>query len=323
MPPSSLRDQNLRELVAVGSRSVHAGLVGHQPGGVGDRAHLDHGFGAVDELDQHARVHVAAFRFRAVIVRHGVVVERVVLALAGRDDGVAERGGELDQLHAARRLVAGADRIDDAEPVGLPLQVGADGDVGLDIHHHQMLAVLHRHQVEIGGDARLARRVDDHVDQRVGDQQFIRGDGDLPALDRRGDLGGAVRLARHGLVAIGYADRLAGGMRTAGRDRAYFDAAHQHALRHQIGAHFTGADDADPHRPAFVGASGEIPGKSGQGDIGHQAFQKQGRSSPPDRDAAAGFVNQPGQPARGFCSCEQRLRRIPLSNGVYTRAVFE
>ena len=51
------------------------------------------------------------------------------------------------------------------------LEIGADGDVGLDIHHHQMLAVLHRHQVEVGGDAGLAGGVDDDVDQRVGDQQ--------------------------------------------------------------------------------------------------------------------------------------------------------
>ena len=80
---------------------------------------------------------------------------------------VAERGGELDQLHAGRRLVAGADRIDDAEPVGLLLEVGADGDVGLDVHHHEVLAVLHRHQVEVGGDAGLAGGVDDDVDQRV------------------------------------------------------------------------------------------------------------------------------------------------------------
>ena len=100
MPPSSLRDQHLGHVVAVGLGAVHARHVGHEAGGVGDGAHLDHGLGAIDELDQHARVHVAARRFLAIVVGHGVVVERVVLALAGGDDAVAERRGELDQLHA-------------------------------------------------------------------------------------------------------------------------------------------------------------------------------------------------------------------------------
>ena len=47
--------------------------------------------------------------FLAIVVGDGVAVEGVVLALAGGDDAVAERRGELDQLHAGAGLVAGAD----------------------------------------------------------------------------------------------------------------------------------------------------------------------------------------------------------------------
>jgi hypothetical protein len=122
------------------------------------------------------------------------VVQRIVLALAGRDDGVTERGGELDQLHAGGRLVAGADRIDNAEPIGLLLQEGADRHVGLDVHHDQVLAVLHRHQVEIRRHSGLSGGVDDDVDQRVGDQQLVGSDGDLPRLDRGGQLRGGAGL---------------------------------------------------------------------------------------------------------------------------------
>ena len=57
-----LGDQHLDHLVAVGVGAVHAGHVGDEAGGVGDGGHLDHGLGAIDELDQHARVHVPARR---------------------------------------------------------------------------------------------------------------------------------------------------------------------------------------------------------------------------------------------------------------------
>ena len=88
-----------------------------------------------------------------VVVGRRVDVERIVLALAGGDDRIAQAATKLIELHAVElRLVAGAERVDDAQPVGLALQVGADGDVGLDVHHHEVLAVLH------GARARSRRR---------------------------------------------------------------------------------------------------------------------------------------------------------------------
>ena len=109
----------------------------------------------------------AASGFFLVIVGYRIDVERVVLALAGGNDRMAHGRDELDQLHARGRLIAGAERIGDAEPVGLALQIGADGHVGLDIHHHQMLAVLHRFQADLGPDRRHPGRIDDHIDQIV------------------------------------------------------------------------------------------------------------------------------------------------------------
>ena len=38
-----LRHQNLGQFAKRRGRAMHAGLVGHQPGCVGDRRHLDHG----------------------------------------------------------------------------------------------------------------------------------------------------------------------------------------------------------------------------------------------------------------------------------------
>ncbi len=57
-----LGDQHLGHVVAVGLGAVHAGHIGHEARGIGDARHLDHGLGTVDELDQHARVHVPARR---------------------------------------------------------------------------------------------------------------------------------------------------------------------------------------------------------------------------------------------------------------------
>ncbi len=59
------------------------------------------------------------------------------------------------------------------------------------------------------------------------------------------------------------------GVRATGRDGADLDAAHQHALGDEVGAHFARADDADADRTALVGASGEVAGKAGESDIGH------------------------------------------------------
>ena len=188
---------------------MHARPVRHQPGGIGDRRHLHHGLRAVDELDQHAHIHVTAGGLLLVIVGNGIDVERVVLALAGGDDRMAHGRDELDQLHAGRGFIARSQRIGDAEPVGLALQIGADGHVRLDIHHHQMLAVLHGPKADLRADRRHAGRIDDHVDQSVLEDEIgIIGDRDLARLHRRGQRRGIGDFARMAFLPVGDVDRL-------------------------------------------------------------------------------------------------------------------
>ena len=114
-----------------------------------------------------------------------VDVERIVLALAGGNDGVAEAGDEIDEFHGGGGLIACTQRIDDAKALGLSLQIGADGDVGLDVHHHQMLAVFHGGEADFGADCRLAGGIDHDVDLiRGADQLRILGDRRLAAIER-------------------------------------------------------------------------------------------------------------------------------------------
>jgi hypothetical protein len=155
----------------------------------------------------------------------------VVVLARTRNDGVAERGHQLInsiQLEGSSQR----HRIHDAKPVGFLLEERADRHVGLDVHHHEMLAVLHRHQIKIRRNARLTGRIDHHVDQRVGDQQLVRRDRDPAAFDGLGDFGSGFSFACLCLVAIGNPDRIAGGMRPPCRDGRDFDPPHEHA-RHQ------------------------------------------------------------------------------------------
>ena len=96
------------------------GMSGTRPVALAIGDHLDHGLRAVDEFDQHARVHVARPRLGLIGLGHGIDLQRVVLALAGGDDLEAEALSEADELERGRRLVARRARVDDARRVAPP-----------------------------------------------------------------------------------------------------------------------------------------------------------------------------------------------------------
>jgi hypothetical protein len=57
-----LQREGLREAVTIGVGPVHAADIGNEARGVGRRGHLDHGLGAVHELDQHVGAEAAPRR---------------------------------------------------------------------------------------------------------------------------------------------------------------------------------------------------------------------------------------------------------------------
>ena len=235
---------------------MHAGHVGNKAGGVGERHHLDHGLRAVDELDEHPGVHVAPRGFLLIVGRNGVELQRVVLALAGGDDGIAEAPGEVHDFHGGAWLVAGAERIDDAGALRLLHQVGADRDVRLDVHHHDMLSVLHRQDGEFGTDARVARGIDDDINLLCGaGKRAVCHDGRLAGADRvldvtelAADLGtfprpvcDVDRMYRRALADFGQYSQLHPG--------------HKGQLRDDVGPHLAGADNSNPYRIGCLRAS--------------------------------------------------------------------
>jgi len=159
--------------------------------------------------------------------RRGVELKRIVFALASRDDLEAERLGEADKLHRRRRFIAGRPGIDDARLARLFLQEAANRDVGLDIQHHDMLAVLHRLEGDQRADIGVARRVDDDVDPAgPAKRPIVFGERELPAFDRPIDIrGGRGRCDVFGVVS-GHQRRLPRGVAANLRNRAQPNSWH-------------------------------------------------------------------------------------------------
>ena len=235
-------------------------------GGVGERDHLDHRLGAVDELHEHARVHVAPRRFLGVRIGCRVHLERIVLALAGCDDGVAQAAHEIHELHGRARLVTGPQRVDHAGRGRARGKVSADGDVGFDVHHDHVLARVDGGKRDLRADVRIAGGVDDDVDVAGGADVAVRRRNREPASGhRRVDAGCIVDGLRHARAVTG---DLAGGQHDVrirvGRC-SDLDARHVGGLHQDVRAHLPRPDEADAHRPAGAAARVERFGEGAAG----------------------------------------------------------
>ena len=88
--------------------AVHAAHVRNQTSGVRHGGHFDHRFAAVHKFDQHVGAEPAASSLfgPGLVGGFGMVVERIVLSLARRDNGEAQSVGEIVQFFASSRLIA-------------------------------------------------------------------------------------------------------------------------------------------------------------------------------------------------------------------------
>ena len=182
---------------------------------------------------------------------------------------MAHRRDEFDDLHAGRRFVTGTKRVDDARLVGFVLQVRADADIALDIHHDEMLAVPYCAHADIGTRLGHAGRVDHHVDHamRQGKVHVLR-DGDPAGFHGGRHLIMTGNVLRVAFLAIGQLGARRSPASRALHHRADTYSLHLRHLGENVGSHFAGADEAYADRIARPGALAQFCCKTGQGDIG-------------------------------------------------------
>ena len=261
------RAQQGRQVVDAASREGEARGRRRQLAGIGDRRHLQRRLGAVEEGVEHLPVEVAAgdlFLGEAVMAPHrvggrGVVDRQVLGALAGADHAKPRRAGPVDDLGDERGLVAIGEGIDDP---GLRRPAGderAGQRVGLDVDHHDVALVPAAGERVADAGARMARRLDDHLDPVGGDQPFrVVGEEGRALAQRLGDAPRAVAL--RGPVDPG--ERGPCPLRIEVGDADDVQPRRARRLRQEHRAELAGPDHPDPHR---------IPGRRPRGELVVQA----------------------------------------------------
>ena len=140
--------------------------------------------------------------------------------------------------------------------------MAANGDVGLDIEHHHVLAVANHGEGKTGADVGIAGGVNRHVDGPAGRQRReILGDCKFAPCH---GLGHGARRGHHRQVIAAIACKqggVHGALRLGLGHRAKPEPRHAAELHNEIGAHLP-----RPGKPHGNGPSGLLPGL----EFGHQ-----------------------------------------------------
>ena len=176
---------------------------------------------------------------RPDIVRcHRVIGRQIFGALAGGNDFKAARARPVDQLAGERRLIAVGERIDNALGPRLCREERSCQHVGLDIHHHDVLARGDGSTGVRNARRRRAGRLDHDIDIGVA-ARLVAGRDKRRALDPR-------RVPPDPMA------REAGSVRVEVGDDGDFQAADRRHLREEHRAKLAGADETDPYRRTAV-----------------------------------------------------------------------
>ena len=168
-------------------------------------------------------------------IRGGLLVERVVLALAGCHHLERQVAGELDETDGLGGFIAAAQRVDLAGVPGQRRQQETDGDITFDIQQADVLARAQRGQGQSRSHVRYTGGVDDHVDIRLGQRDRV-GEHRVPlaAVGVGVDTDGLVSVDDPVGVDVG--------------DGADLQAGDSLYLGDEPGSHLAGAGQADPDR---------------------------------------------------------------------------
>src|SRR5262245_65563693 len=96
----------------------------------------------------------------------------VARSLTGAYDFEASSARPIYLLADQRRLIAPGERIDDAGVLCAAREQGTGDRIGLDVDHHDMLAVCYRLECVNNPRARHACGLDDDLDLRICDEGF-------------------------------------------------------------------------------------------------------------------------------------------------------
>ncbi len=250
-----------------------------QPRGVGDRRHLDGGFGAVEKRVEHLRVHAGGLGLAGrepvvapdAVRRHLVIGGQVLGPFAGGDN--AKPGGPRPVHHLGSQcgLVAIGQRIDDAGFAGFLRQQRSRQHVGLDIDHDDMLAGGNRRARVADAGRGVAGGFHDHLD-RIG--------------RRASPIIGECRCSDPGGVPANGAACVAGALHIAIDDDRDLEARRMRHLRQEHRTEFAGADQRDADRLAGGAARIEQMMKVHGGDPSDFASRHCGHASLREREAA-------------------------------------
>ena len=170
------RAHHVGQIVDAAGRKLQA-IGGHvEAGGVGDRRHLDGGFGAVEKRVEHLRIHAGGLRLggaETIMVpdpgrRHVVIGRQIFGALARGDDTESDRARPVHHFRGQGRLIAIGERIHHPGAAGLVGQQRSGQHVGLDIDHDDVLAGSDRRAGMADSHGRIAGGFHDHFDVAAG-----------------------------------------------------------------------------------------------------------------------------------------------------------
>ena len=228
----------MRQVVDAAGRKQQPARGHVEPGGIGDRRHLDGRFGAVEKRIEHLRVHAGGLCLaggQAVMApyagrRHVVIGRQIFGTLAGGDDAKAGGAGPVHHLGGQRRLVAIGQRIDHAGPARFFRKQRPRQHVGLDIDHDDVLAGGNRSAGVADADRGIAGGFHDHLDVAAGCGRAIVGE------------------FRRRYACVIPADGAAGvarALRIEIDDHRHFEPRRMRHLRQEHRAELAGADQGD------------------------------------------------------------------------------
>lgn len=177
-------------MVNDGEGEVNEGNVRKKEGGIGNRRNIKNGFGEIDKIEKKEKINVKEIWLLNVIVGCGVEIERVVIEIERRKKLIEKGRKKIDKLNEGWRIIKREKRINKEMIVGMRFKIWENGEIGIEINNEKVIEIEDGWNECIGEKLRNESRVDDEIDERVGeDKVVIVSKGNIERLDGEGNWG--------------------------------------------------------------------------------------------------------------------------------------